>query len=147
MPTLTPYVTFDRDCRAAFAFYEQALGAEVLNMMTMGESPMAESCGGAAAADLIMHGCLRLPGGALLYGSDSPPQMPFQGRHGFQLALEYDSVDAASSAFQALIGNGGQVTMPLAPTFWAQIFGMGVDRFGVAWAINGAPAMSPGKQP
>jgi PhnB protein len=26
--------------------------------------------------------------------------------------------------------------MPLAPTFWAERFGMLVDRFGVPWLIN-----------
>ena len=32
---------------------------------------------------------------------------------------------------------GGQVTMPLQPTFWAKIWGMCTDRFGVSWAVNG----------
>ena len=33
----------------------------------------------------------------------------------------------------------GQVTMALAPTFWAKSFGMVTDRFGVSWAVNGEP--------
>lgn len=53
-------------------------------------------------------------------------------------AVQYDTIDQAHSAFHAL-SQGGQVTMPLALTFWAQTFGMLTDRFGVAWAINGAP--------
>jgi PhnB protein len=27
--------------------------------------------------------------------------------------------------------------MPLASTFWANTFGMVVDRFGLSWGING----------
>jgi len=33
--------------------------------------------------------------------------------------------------------------MPLAPTFWASTFGMLTDRFGVSWAVNGAPIAMP----
>jgi PhnB protein len=44
--------------------------------------------------------------------------------------------------FEAL-SDGGAVTMPLAETFWAPLFGMCVDRFGVPWMVN---AESPGSQ-
>jgi PhnB protein len=39
--------------------------------------------------------------------------------------------------FDAL-AEGGRVTMPLAKTFWAETFGMVVDRFGTPWIVNGA---------
>ena len=45
---------------------------------------------------------------------------------------------SAATAFHAL-SQGGQVTMPLAPTFWAKSFGMVTDRFGISWAVNGEP--------
>lgn len=32
--------------------------------------------------------------------------------------------------------NGGIVTMPLEPTFWAVRFGMMIDQFGVPWMVN-----------
>ena len=44
----------------------------------------------------------------------------------------------AQRAFAAL-ADGGTVTMPLSPTFWAKTFGMLTDRHGVSWAINGEP--------
>ncbi|MEF0938658.1 hypothetical protein [Rhizobium sp. BR 362] len=31
---------------------------------------------------------------------------------------------------------GGAVTMPIDETFWAERFGMLVDKFGVPWMIN-----------
>jgi PhnB protein len=37
--------------------------------------------------------------------------------------------------FEALAG-GGEVTMPLAETFWSPRFGMCVDRFGRPWMVN-----------
>ena len=84
----------------------------------------------------IMHACLKLPGGAMLFAGDVPPGMPFQGMKGVMLALQYDTVEEAQGVFQAL-SQGGQVTMPMAPAFWSKIFGMVTDRFGVSWAVNG----------
>ena len=89
-----------------------------------------------------MHACLALPGGALLMAGDVPPGMPFDGMQGVMLALQYDTVAQAEQAFAAL-RPGGQVTMPLAPAFWARTFGMLTDRFGVSWAINGEPLPMP----
>ena len=35
----------------------------------------------------------------------------------------------------AALGEGGQVQMPLAKTFFAKRFGMVADKFGVGWMI------------
>src|SRR5690606_26791288 len=86
----------------------------------------------------IMHASLVLPGGAQLFAGDLPPGMSYDGVKGVMLTLEYDSIQQAESIFDAL-SEGGQVTMPLAPAFWAKTFGMLTDRFGVSWAVNGEP--------
>lgn len=158
MPTtLTPYLTFDGKTREAFAFYEKALGAKIETMMSYADMPpmpappagteVAAGCGDGSSptgdasvptGDGIMHACLMLPGGAMLFAGDAPPGMPFEGVKGAMLALQYDSVDQAHSAFHALV-EGGQITMPLAPAFWAKTFGMLTDRFGISWAVNGEP--------
>ncbi len=145
MPTtLTPYLSFPGTTREAFAFYAQALGASIQTMLRYDDMPAPEQpmqgCGegGAPSGDGIMHASLVLPGGALLFAGDTPPGMPFEGMKGVMLALEYDTIDQAHGAFNAL-AQGGQITMPLAPAFWARSFGMLTDRFGVSWAINGEP--------
>jgi PhnB protein len=145
MPTtLTPYLSFDGKTREAFVFYQNALGAKIQTMMSYADLPASamptEGCGdaGAPAGDGIMHACLALPGGAMLFAGDTPQGMLHEGVKGVMLALQYDTVDQAHSAFQAL-SRGGQVTMPMAPAFWAETFGMLTDRFGVSWAVNGAP--------
>ena len=142
--TLTPYLSFGGNTREAFAFYEKALGAKIETMMSYADMPApsnpAEGCGDGSApsGDGIMHACLALPGGAMLFAGDTPPGMPYDGIKGVMLALQYDTVDQAHGAFHAL-SQGGQVTMPLAPSFWARTFGMLTDRFGVSWAVNGEP--------
>src|SRR5216683_3223761 len=90
------------------------------------------------SGDGIMHARLVLPGGAMVFAGDTPPGMPYEGMKGVMLAIQYDTIDQAHGAFHAL-SQGGQVTMPLAPAFWAKTFGMLTDRFGVSWAVNGEP--------
>jgi PhnB protein len=54
---------------------------------------------------------------------------------GFQLQLNLDDAVAAERVFTQL-ADGGEVTVPMQETFWAQRFGAVVDRFGIPWAIN-----------
>ena len=148
--TLTPYLSFGGNTREAFAFYEKALGAKIETMMRYADMPAMPEMGAGSAADSgcaggppptgdgIMHAWLALPGGAMLFAGDTPPGMPYEGVKGVMLALQYDTIDAAHGAFHAL-SQGGQITMPLAPAFWAKTFGMLTDRFGVSWAVNGEP--------
>jgi len=145
MPTtLTPYLSFDGNTREAFAFYEKALGARIETMMSYKEMPAMPAgdvgCadGSPPDGDGIMHASLALPGGARLFAGDMPPGMPYEGVKGVMLAIEYDTIDQAQLAFHAM-SQGGRVTMPLAPSFWARTFGMLTDRFGVSWAVNGEP--------
>ncbi|MEO8545678.1 MAG: VOC family protein [Betaproteobacteria bacterium] len=146
--TLTPYLSFAGNTREAFAYYETALGARIETMMRFADMPVSamptEGCGdaGGPGNDGIMHACLALPGGAMLFACDAPPGKPDEGVKGVMLALQFDTVDQAYKAFDAL-SQGGQVTMPMAPAFWAATFGMLTDRFGVRWAVNGEP-VAPG---
>lgn len=143
MPQPVPYLTFNGNCVEAVRFYEAALDGDLKALMTYGDLPRDQpaACDGppipASANHLIMHAHLVMKGGELMAG-DCPPGIPYEGMKGVMLALTYPTVAAATEAFAAL-ADGGRVTMPLAPTFWAKVFGMVTDRFGVSWAINGEP--------
>ena len=147
--TLTPYLSFAGNTREAFAFYEKAIGGRIEAMLRYADMPLPALAAAAATTadagcgegsmptgDGIMHACLKLPGGDMLFAGDRPPGMPYEGVKGVMLAVQYDSVDAAHTAFHAL-SQGGQVTMAMAPSFWSKTFGMVTDRFGVSWAVNG----------
>jgi PhnB protein len=59
------------------------------------------------------------------------------------VSIHLDSVEEAERIFGAL-AEGGVVEMPLAPTFWADRFGICADRYGTQWMINcAAPAAQP----
>ena len=130
-----PYLAFDGNCAEAMKFYEQVLGGKITTMMSGNDSPfkdpMIEAFG-----DRILNAQLELPGGVFLYGGDCPPGMPFQGSHGFSITLNFDTIEEAEENFNKM-AEGGTVTMPFSPTFWAEKFGMLQDKFGVNWIING----------
>jgi PhnB protein len=140
MPQPIPYLTFNGNCTEAMRFYEKVLKGDLKALMTYGESPV---CGEMPkeAHHLIMHAFLVMKDGALMAG-DCPPGMPFEGIKGVMLALTYPTQDETVKVFNAL-AEGGTITMPLAPTFWAKTFGMVTDRFGVGWGINGEEISMP----
>jgi len=59
--------------------------------------------------------------------------------NGTALTLEYDDVAAGEAAFKAL-SEGGNVSMPMAASFWVERFGMLTDRYGVGWMVNAGPS-------
>ena len=134
MPQPIPYLAFDGNCADAMRFYAKVLGGK-LDMLTFGQSPMAEQTP-ESAQNRIMHARLTLEENGSLYAGDSPPGMAYQGIHGVSIALNFDSVTQADRVFSALAA-GGKVTMPIGPTFWAKRFGMLTDKFGCPWIING----------
>ena len=133
MPQLDPYLTFNGTCAEAMRFYEQTLGGKIEMMMTHGESPMAAQTP-PGSANRIMHARLALDDRVLM-ASDSMAGEPFEGMKGFSLSLMYPTAAAAQPIFTAL-AQGGRVIMPLQKTFWAEGFGMLIDRFGTPWMIN-----------
>ena len=59
--------------------------------------------------------------------------LPFLGES--SLALQIDRVAEAERVFREM-AEGGRVVVPLQKTFWAERFGMVVDRFGIPWLLN-----------
>jgi PhnB protein len=136
MPELETYLSFNGNCAEAMRFYERTLGGKIEMMMTHGESPMADQVP-QGSRDRIMHSRLVVDGHALM-GSDMNAGGSYEEMKGFYVSLSYPKVGDAQKVFDALAKNG-RVVMPLGKTFWADAFGMLVDRFGTPWMINGGP--------
>ena len=130
-----PYLSFNGNCAEAMRYYETILGGKIKVMMSGAQSPMANQMP-KEFADRIMNAQLELPGGSFLYAGDCPCHLPYEGIKGINITLNFNSVEEGEAIFNKL-AEGGNVTMPCSPTFWAKKFGMLVDKFGVAWIING----------
>ncbi|HLU24622.1 MAG TPA: VOC family protein [Longimicrobiales bacterium] len=129
---LIPYLNFDGTCAEAFRFYERVLGGQA-QIMRMGDTPMAPDLP-PEVHDRIMHAYLEA-GGAVLMGSDTPLGQSVKPE-GLAVALTTEDPAEAERIFNEL-ADGGTITMPIQQTFWAQRFGMLVDRYGIPWLING----------
>ncbi len=125
------YLFLDGTCEEAFKRYEQILGGRITAMYRHAGTPTAEQVP-PEWQDKIMHACLDF-GDRQLMGSDACGR--FQPLQGFSVQVAAKDANDAERIFTAL-AEGGNVTMPLEQTFWAERFGMLVDRFGVPWMVN-----------
>jgi PhnB protein len=132
---VTTYLNFKGDCEEAFKFYEQHLGGQPGDIFRYGGSPMANDAP-PDWADKVMHGSITV-GGQQLMGADVMAGH-YEEPKGFSLSLHTRSAGEAERIYQELAKSGREL-MPLEKTFWAERFGMVVDRFGIKWMINCEP--------
>ncbi|MGH6865783.1 MAG: VOC family protein [Methyloceanibacter sp.] len=129
---MNPYLTFNGTCEEAFKTYQKILGGKIEAMMPFEGTP-SEAYVPAEWRKKIMHACLVF-GDNKLMASDGQPDRS-ETMQGISVALHPTEPAEADRLFNALSENG-KVIMPLEETFWAQKFGMLVDRFGTPWMIN-----------
>jgi PhnB protein len=131
---IQPYLFFNGRCDEAIEFYRGALDAEVTMLMRFKDNPEPQNTGGTSPGteNKVMHSQMRI-GDTVILASDGrcTGQPDFKGS---ALALTVADEAEAERRFAAL-ADGGQVTMPLAKTFFSPRFGMLNDRFGVAWMV------------
>lgn len=132
---VNPYLLFNGQCQAAFEHYAQLLGGQILSMIKHSETPAKDHVP-AHWQEMIIHAKLAV-GDKVLMGSDAPPGR-FDQPQGFSVNIGANSVAEAERIFAGL-SEGASITMPMTQTFWAERFGMLVDRFGIPWMINYQP--------
>ena len=84
------------------------------------------------SSDKVMHAALRIGETTLMLSDGMCGGQPkFEG---MSLSLTVADDAEAARVFAAL-ADGGQVQVPLAPSFFTSSFGMLADRFGVNWMV------------
>ena len=128
---VNPYIAFRGSCREAIEFYKSALGAVVLFSQSYGESPMA----GMGPGDNIMHCTIKVGESTIMMCDEPNPDGPPPAAGNISLAIGLNDPAKAKEYFTNL-SQGGTVIMALEKTFWAEAFGMLVDKFGIKWMVN-----------
>ena len=126
------HLMFDGDCAAAFELYQKLLGGELTTMMKFGDSPLADTVE-PRYRDRILHATLRL-GEQELLGADVLPS-DYRRPQGFSILLSQPTTADAKRVFNTL-AEGGRVHMAFQKVFWAEGFGVVVDRYGVSWEVT-----------
>ncbi len=86
-----------------------------------------------ASQQKIIHATLEV-GGQQLAGADAM-HGHFKAPQGFSVPRNIESTAEAERIFRDL-AEAGNMQMPIQKIFWAERFGMTVDRFGTPWMIN-----------
>lgn len=127
-----PYLFFEGRTEEALNFYSKAIGARIEMLMRNKESPEPPPPGMEAPPEKIMHAAFRVGETQVLASDGMCGGAPsFQG---FSLTINARDESEAKRFFAAL-SDGGQVRMPLTPTFFSPSFGMLTDRFGIGWMV------------
>ncbi|RSK38261.1 VOC family protein [Mangrovimonas spongiae] len=139
MTTVNIYLTFNGNCKQAFDFYKSIFGGEYPYVGTFGEMPPQEGMPPIPEEmkAKIMHISLPISKETMLMGSDSGGEWAKKLKQGnnFSVSVNVDNTEEADRIFNAL-SEGGNITMPLAKTFWESYFGMLTDKFGINWMVS-----------
>jgi len=140
---LATYLAFNGNCEKAFNFYRKVFGGEFCCVFRNRDIPPSASMEiNPKHRNRIMH--MGLPIGSMtLMGSDGCPDNPVTPGDAVTLYVGAPDAAEAKRIFKALSA-GGKVIMPLAPTFFAKLFGLAVDRFGVSWMVRLCNMETPG---
>ncbi|MFN0283257.1 MAG: VOC family protein [Kineosporiaceae bacterium] len=126
---LNPYLSFRSRAREAMEFYADVFGG------TPTISTFAEFGAPGPDADGVMHAQLETPAGFTLMASDTPAEMSLDEGSSISISLSGDDDEQLRGYWDKLV-DGGSITMALDKQMWGDVFGMCVDRFGVAWMVN-----------
>jgi PhnB protein len=133
MKETNTYLIFNGKCREAMTFYGKCFGIEP-QIIKFSEAPGVPAS--PETKDLVMHARIGKGDKTLLMASDTMPGMQYHQGDNFSVNIQCESPEEVDKLFNALVGNGGKVTMPVQETFWAARFGMGADKFGINWMFN-----------
>jgi len=128
---LNPYLIFDGSAREALEAYHVIFGGE-LDLTTYLEGGLSR---GTDDESLIMHGHLTAPSGFVLMGADAPPGDTVPSSSAVAISVSGDDEGELRGYFDGLM-DSGTVEMPLERAPWGELFGQGVDSFGVRWMVS-----------
>ena len=130
---LSPYLSFNGNCREAFAFYKEVFGGDIVMMISHADLP-ADLRMPHVELESIMHARLVI-GDVAIMGGDTPAAH-FVAPAGIFISMIVDTPEDAERIF-AQLADGGTVRMPISETFFSERFGMVIDKYGQPWMING----------
>ncbi|MEK5060022.1 VOC family protein [Paenibacillus shunpengii] len=130
---LTPYITLEGNTKDAIQFYEQAIGAKVLSLITYGEMPDMPSTFTDDYKSLVAHAKLQVGESELMF-SDAPWGSPIADGKRVTICITSNEVEQSKRIYDAL-QQGGQVNIPFKEEPFSPGFGDVTDKFGITFQI------------
>lgn len=137
MIKLEPYVRYNGECERAFNFYKSVLGGEFVYTMRHKDNPEKDKPLAKEDEEKILHIALPIGDSIILMGADATSDESVNVGDNITLALSVREEEEVRRLFDGL-SEGGNVTMPLEKTFWAELYGEFTDKFGINWIVSKA---------
>jgi PhnB protein len=129
---LCAYLTFNGNCREAMSFYKDCLGGE-LAFRTVGDVPFSGKFP-VEMKSVILHATL-VSSKLILMATDIVSESGLKRGNNVSLVLKCSSEEQIRECFGRLSA-GGEQTQPLVKTYWGDLFGDLVDKFGNQWLLH-----------
>ena len=127
-----PTIHFPGNCDEAISFYKEVLGAEVKDIAYFKDAPKDSDVETLSLPpNFVMHSVISIHG-SLVSMTDGTETKPTGDN--FTFFITEDTVDKVTALYERLLEDGSEVE-PLAPVFWASMYGIVEDKFGVNWQV------------
>ena len=125
-------IHFPGNCDEAISFYKKVLGAEVKEIAYYKDAPKNSGMESLSLPpNFVMHSMISIHG-SLVSMTDGVETKP-TGEN-FSFFITEDTVDKVTALYAKLL-EGGKEVEALAPVFWASMYGIVEDKFGVNWQV------------
>ncbi|MGI5846268.1 MAG: VOC family protein [Alphaproteobacteria bacterium] len=125
------YLIFNGNCKEAVEFYAKVFSTEVKEIMTFGM--MKDQNVKEEYKEKILHTYLQIDNSTLMLSDCNPGDHVTFGNN-VQLTYSSKDYEKVQKVYEGL-KEGGKVGMELQATFFAKVFAMVTDKFGVGWKI------------
>lgn len=130
---VTPYLTFDGDCRKAIDFYENAFDAKVHSIQTYDDYiPQGLSSPPEDLSGWVLHAEMEICGNIFWFADEVSE--PVNKGNNVKLTVTVSKASDAQKIYDAL-NDGAKITLPPTETFYSTFHAGIVDKFGISWNI------------
>lgn len=131
MEKLGIFISFNGNCTDVLEFYAKVFDTKTGMVQKYSDAPAEHQVPG--YEDKILYSDMIIGGENVMF-SDAPPHSPHVAGNNFCLTYSSDDFDKLHRIFNAL-SEGGTVIMPMNKTFFSELYGMVIDKFGIAWNV------------
>ena len=129
---ITPYITFNGQCKEAIAFYRSIFTCEEPKVLPYGDyMPEGSKTPPELLREWVMHGEMVINGTNVWLADEA---LPVNIGDNIKLSATVKTGKEAQDIFTALSVDGN-VTLPPTETFYSVFHGAVIDKFGINWNI------------
>jgi len=128
---LSTVIHFNGNCDEAIKFYKKVLGAVVKDIAYFKDAPDTSWAEESLPSEFVMHSEVVIYGSTIVMtdGAESNPN-----GSNFSFMIIKNTEEEVTELYNKLL-DGGKEIQSLGTTFWATMYGMVEDRFGVTWQV------------